>query len=794
MKKITLSLVLVLFHVLLFGQKALVFEGTVKDAASGVGLPNASLIFDNGRFSGKADTTGYFRINITSGEHTLVVRYVSYKPFRTKLDLTTNQRLDILLKDNNTELDDVVIKGTTQSNARNITIGVNVIDIKGIKKLPAILGEVDVLRSLQTLPGVSSVGEGANGVNIRGGNVDQNLIYVDDAPIFNPTHMFGLFSVFPADAIRGLELYKGGVPARYGGRVSSVLDIKMLEPSLDRFKMQAGIGPVSNRLTLEIPLIKEKLSIMSSGRLSYNDFWLKLFGGPSISGTKANFLDLAHKISFKPNAKTKIDFSHYFSTDNYGVDSLFAIENVLARNTNFKYGHNNSTLKISRVINSKLSLNLVGVSSVYATNTFSNDSATSFALKSRLAYKNLRLNADYALNKKHQLNFGINAIRHDILPGDFNKDISSIFRTILIPKEQSYELAAYVSDEIKISDKIGIDIGLRYVQFLNIGPYTVNEYLPNQPTTLTNVVRQIPIGNNAIESKYNGFEPRFVLKYAIGKNDALKIGYNRMQQFVQLVSNNITPLPTARWKTSDRFTPPARSDFATIGYFKNMDDNTYELSGEIYFRKTKNFMSYTTGANLQLNPNLETQLLFGDSRAYGMELMVAKTKGETTGWISYTYARALQQILGNFPESQQLNDGKWFPTDFDKPNTVTSTVTSRINKHHAFTWNFLYSTGRPFTVPIGVYQIDKRELPIYTDRNNDRISDYHRLDFSWTITNPKMRTKSGEGSWVFTVYNIYGRKNAYSYYFKARPYGLELNKLSVFATPFLSLIYNYTIR
>ena len=248
MKKITLSLVLVLLHVLSFGQKALVFEGTVKDAASGVGLPNASLIFDNGRFSGKADTTGYFRINITSGEHTLVVRYVSYKPFRTKLDLTTNQRLDILLKDNNTELDDVVIKGTTQSNARNITIGVNVIDIKGIKKLPAILGEVDVLRSLQTLPGVSSVGEGANGVNIRGGNVDQNLIYVDDAPIFNPTHMFGLFSVFPADAIRGLELYKGGVPARYGGRVSSVLDIKMLEPSLDRFKMQAGIGPFRTAL------------------------------------------------------------------------------------------------------------------------------------------------------------------------------------------------------------------------------------------------------------------------------------------------------------------------------------------------------------------------------------------------------------------------------------------------------------------------------------------------------------------------------------------------------------------
>ena len=764
------------------------------DADSKQPLPGAAISIGNLKKAILTDINGDFSVRVPKGEYPLDVTYVSYRPYRQKITVNENLSLIIELQSLDNELEEVTISGAGNAGTKNLAIGLNTLSIKGIKKMPAIMGEIDILRSLQTLPGVSSMGEGANGVNVRGGNVDQNLIYIDDTPIFNPTHMFGLFSVFPADAIRGIELYKGGIPARYGGRTASVMNVNMAEPNLETFKINGGIGPISNRVTAEIPIIKDKLGFLTSARISYNDFWLKLFGNPSISGTKANFVDFANKIYYKPNSKAVISVSNYISNDNYGVDSLFSIENVIARKTNFRYGHRNFSAKASYFFSTKFSVNLVGVYSDFLANTFSKDSANPFELKSSVRYRSAKVNFDYSPNQKNKINFGVSGIRYKINPGELNKDIISSISPVLIPLETSYELAAYVSDEIEFSKRWGAELGLRYVSFINMGPGNVTEYLATEPKSISSIRSVVNIPGNKAESNYGGLEPRLAIKYSFGEDDALKIGYNRSQQFIQLVSNNTTPLPTARWKTSDRHIPAQVSDFITLGYFKNFRKSIYEFSAEIYGRKTANILDYVSGANLQLNPNLETQLLVGKSRAYGLELMMTKKKGETTGWLAYTYARAMQQVLGSFPEIQQLNDGKWFSTDYDKPHTVNAVINTQVAKRHTFSWNFAYSTGRPFNAPVGIYQVGIRKYPIYTERNNDRISDYHRLDFSWTIENPSMKDRRYQGSWNFTVYNLYGRKNAYSYFFKTAAYGLVLNKLSVFASPFLSLSYNFKIK
>ena len=789
----TVSLLFSLFVSVSFGQNFRL-AGKILDADSKQPLPGAAISIGNLKKAILTDINGDFSVRVPKGEYPLDVTYVSYRPYRQKITVNENLSLIIELQSLDNELEEVTISGASNAGTKNLAIGLNTLSIKGIKKMPAIMGEIDILRSLQTLPGVSSMGEGANGVNVRGGNVDQNLIYIDDTPIFNPTHMFGLFSVFPADAIRGIELYKGGIPARYGGRTASVMNVNMAEPNLETFKINGGIGPISNRVTAEIPIIKDKLGFLTSARISYNDFWLKLFGNPSISGTKANFVDFANKIYYKPNSKTVISVSNYISNDNYGVDSLFSIENVIARKTNFRYGHRNFSAKASYFFSTKFSVNLIGVYSDFLANTFSKDSANPFELKSSVRYRSAKVNFDYSPNQKNKINFGVSGIRYKINPGELNKDIISSISPVLIPLETSYELAAYVSDEIEFSKRWGAELGLRYVSFINMGPGNVTEYLATEPKSISSIRSVVNIPGNKAESNYGGLEPRLAIKYSFGEDDALKIGYNRSQQFIQLVSNNTTPLPTARWKTSDRHIPAQVSDFITLGYFKNFRKSIYEFSAEIYGRKTANILDYVSGANLQLNPNLETQLLVGKSRAYGLELMMTKKKGETTGWLAYTYARAMQQVLGSFPEIQQLNDGKWFSTDYDKPHTVNAVINTQVAKRHTFSWNFAYSTGRPFNAPVGIYQVGIRKYPIYTERNNDRISDYHRLDFSWTIENPSMKDRRYQGSWNFTVYNLYGRKNAYSYFFKTAAYGLVLNKLSVFASPFLSLSYNFKIK
>ncbi|MEA5260232.1 TonB-dependent receptor [Arcicella aquatica] len=767
-------------------------SGKVKDSNTGESIVGATIFLDFKKSGVITDSLGNYQLYLPPGEYVIKVSHVGYKPYRTKLTLKADTKLDVTLEDVSKTLEEVIVSSqATRKSIQTPSLGVTLLSIKGIKKLPAMMGEVDIIRSLQTLPGVSSVGEGSNGINVRGGNVDQNLIYIDEAPIFNPTHLFGLFSVFASDAIRELELYKGSIPSRFGGRTASVLDIKMTDPSLEKFKLSGGIGLVSNRAMVEVPIIKEKLSVVVAGRVSFNDFLFKWIGPDNMRNTRANFYDVATKVYFRPNKNNTISLSTYMSKDFYQVDSLFSLENVVAKQTQFDYGHLNFSARWSHYFNTKFSLDVVGVVSNYKTRTYAPDSVNRIDLYNSIDYKNIKVNFDYNPDEKHKINFGASGINYQISPGKLNENVKSRISSVLLPREQSLELGLFVDDEYKANEKLTIQAGIRYAQYLSLGPTTTRKYLDGEPRTASSQIGEEIVSSGAVEKSYGGFEPRLAIKYSLGENSTLKIGYNRMQQFIQLLSNNTTPLPTARWKTADEYIKPQVSDFVSLGVFKTYKDNVWEFSAEGYYRSTQNVVDYISGANLQLSQAIETQLISGKGKSYGLELMLTKKRGELNGWVSYTFARSLQQVRGDYPQLQQISDGNWYASNYDKPHSLNIMMNVQPTIHHSFSFTFAYNTGRPFSSPSGFFQLDNKRYPVYEARNNDRISDYHRLDFSWTITNPSMKEKRWEGSWTFTVYNLYGRKNAYSVFFKPAGVALKPYELSVFANPLISLTYNF---
>jgi hypothetical protein len=769
-----------------------VLSGQVTDAQSGDPLVGAVISVDFKKSGSITDAKGSYKLSLPVGEYVVKVSNVGYNPYRTKIYVKADMVLNVELNDVTKQLEEVIVSASTsKKDIQTPSLGVTVLSLKGIKKLPTMMGEVDVIRSLQSLPGVSSVGEGANGLNIRGSNVDQNLIYIDDTPIFNPTHMFGLFSVFASDAIRDLELYKGGIPSRFGGRTASVLDIKMIEPNTEKFKMQGGIGLVSNRVMSEIPIIKEKLSVLVAGRLSANDFLFKAVAPANLKNIRANFSDIATKIYFRPNTKNTISLSTYLSHDYYRVDSLFSIENVVAKQTSFDYGHKNASIHWNHYFSPKLNMLVSGALSNYSTKTYAPDSVNTIDLNSSILYRHGSVSFDYQPVDQHKMNFGVSVTRYDITPGTLNDGIVSRVATVKLDDEQSIEAALYIDDEWKLNEKLTVQAGIRYTKYWRIGAGTVNDYAPGLMPSLNTIVAKKTYDDGEVMASYGGFEPRLTLKYSLAENTTMKMGYNRQQQFFQLLSNNTTPLPTSRWKTADAFIKPQQSDFASIGLFKTLNDNVFEVSLESYYRNVRNTLDFVSGANLQLNPNIETQLITGKSKAYGFELMLQKKKGENSGWISYTYARAFNQMIGDFPEIQSINGGKWFATNYDKPHSFNVMWNIQPTTHHSFSFTFAYNTGRPFSSPSGSYEIGGKKFPVFAERNNDRVRDYHRLDFSWTINNPSMKHKRWEGSWVFTVYNLYGRQNPYSVFFKSTKNGLKAYELSVFASPFVSMTYNF---
>ena len=768
-------------------------SGTVTDSLTGQPLVGSSVRLNFDKIGLNADSTGHFTVMLSTAEYVVIVSRVGYRPFRTRLNINRDINLTVRLLNVAKELEEVVI--STQSVDENVSrplLGVTQMNIKTIKKLPAIMGEVDILRSLQMLPGVTSVGEASNGVNIRGGSVDQNLILLDDAPIFNPTHLFGLFSVFPPDAVSGMELYKGTTPARYGGRAASVLDITMANPNLEKFKAQGGISFIANRLTVEAPIIKNKMAILVAGRGAFNDFAFQ-WGPEKLKNIRARFGDLAAKLFYQINPKNTLSISGYYNYDFFQTDLLGGINNINSISTQYQYETRNLTARWFHAFNDNLNVQTTAVYSNYTPNTLLPElnSDNKVSISSRILQRQLKSNLNYTIGKKHKIEAGVNATHYQIDPGTLNPGSNLRVNPRQVPTENGLELALHLEDEVTFSPKATMSLGLRYSQFLAFGPAAVRTYFPGEPRNESSVLDSVFYGSGKVLKTYGGFEPRFGFRYSLNERSSIKLGYNVMRQYMQVVSNTTTPLPTSRWKTSDANIKPQVSQLLSVGYFQNLRSNVYEFSVEGYYRLTDNVLDFKPGSDFLLQTYLETQVLQGQSKAYGLELMLTKKRGETTGWVNYTYSRVFNQIDQGEQFSERINNGKWYPANFDRPHNFNASLTFAENKYHTLSFTFNYGTGRPYTTPNGFISFQDRSYPYYAERNQSRLKDYHRLDFSWQINNPSMKNRKWVGTWNFTVYNLYGRANQYSVFLRTQGTAYTTYQLEIFSSPLVSLSYNF---
>lgn len=770
-------------------------KGYVRDSLDNTPLVGATININYGEFGAMTNENGYFEVPLPSREVILLVRYVGYKTYRETVRMRGETTREIKLFKVANDLEEVII--TSKANANDITrpiLGVNTLSIKTLQKIPTAMGEIDILRGLQMLPGVTSVGEAANGVNIRGGTTDQNLLLIDDMPIFNPTHMFGLFSAFPSEAISSFDLYKGTIPARYGGRTASVLDVTLAQPNLDKFKLQGGVSYVSNRIKADIPIIKDKMGLMVSGRGSFNDFMLPIVS-KKLEGIKAKFGDGAAKFFYKINQKNTFTVSAYYSKDFFQTQLLGTVGSVNATSTQFDYQTINLGARWFHAFNSKLNMQTSVISSGYVPVTLLPEfrSDNKVRLTSGVKYKQFKNNLNY-VSGKHKIEGGISAVHYEIDPGSLNPGTSTSVNALSTPLEKSLETGIYIEDEMNISKRMTMSAALRYSYYLNLGPATVRQYAEGEARDELSIRGTTIFDKNETFGTYGGLEPRIGLQYSISDQTSIKLGYNMMRQYIQVITNTTTPLPTARWKTSDLHIKPQVASMFAGGVFHNFKDNIYELNAEIYYRNTNNIVDYKPGADFLLNPYPETQLLQGINRSYGFELMISKKKGEATGWINYTYARSENKVSEGQFFDQQINFGDWYRANYDRPHSFNATLVINQGKHHDFSFNFTYSTGRPYTIPKGFIVFQGFNFPFYDVRNNGRIPDYHRLDFAWNIYNPSMKDKRWKGHWTFTVYNLYGRKNAYSVFLRTQGASIKPYKLTIFGSPIPSLSYNFKFQ
>ena len=770
-------------------------SGTVLDSISKQPLVGATVILDHNRSKGatKTDEKGEFTLTVDRQSHVVAIRYVGYVPYSKYFPpMTRSLKITVLLDKTENQLEEVVIttKGFDQT-IRQPILGVNQINIKTFQKLPSAFGEVDLLRGIQMLPGVTSVGEASNGVNIRGGTTDQNLILLDDTPIFNPTHMFGLFSVFPPDAVSTLDLYKGNVPGRYGGRAASVLDIKLRNPALDSLKIKGGVSIVSNRLMVNVPVVKDKLGVYVAARGAFNDFLLPI-ASDKLKDIKAKFGEGVWKGFWKINPKNTLTGTFYKSYDLFSTNLLPGLPNVIGEFTRYQHTSTNAAARWLTVISPKMDIQTTAVYAHYTPqiSTQEKDTDNFVDLNSALTQKQFKSNLNYVLTN-YKLETGLSFTRYDIQPGELVPNNSTSVSNVLTPSERANEWAWHADNEYSFNKQLAISVGLRYSYFQTLGPALYRNYEAGQPRDDFSVIDSVQAGNNKVFSHYGGFEPRVGIRYALNERTSFKFGYNLMRQYLQIVSNTTTPIPTSRWKTSDLHIKPQISNLLSAGYYYSFDNDIYEISVEGYYRFPRNMVDYKPGADFLLQPYPETQIVQGLSKAYGLEVMLTKKKGRLNGWVNYTYSRTFNRTYTDLPSIEQVNNGDWYRANYDRPHSVNTSFDISIDKHNSFSFTFIYSTGRPYTQPVGFVNYLNNFFPFYEARNNKRVPDYHRLDFAWNIYNPSMKDRRFRGKWAFTVYNLYARRNVYSVFFKTEKNISQAKRLQIFGAPIVSLAYNF---
>ncbi len=746
-----------------FSQERFTLSGTITDFKNNETLIGVNIYIPDLKIGTTTNKYGFYSLTIPAGEHQVEVKYLGYQDVQKTIFLDEDSKANFSLSENSEELQEVVIKSNRDKvNIKSPEMSINKLSISTIKKMPVVLGEVDVLKSILLLPGVTNSGEGASGFNVRGGGADQNLILLDEATIFNSSHVFGFFSVFNPDAIKNLKLYKGGIPARYGGRVSSVLDIYQKDGNSKEFHVNGGIGLISSRILAEGPLVKNKGSFLVGGRMSYAHLFLKL--SEEQKDNAAYFYDLNTKLSYKLNDNNSLFLSGYFGRDVFELNKIF-------RNT---YGNSILNLRWSHLYSDKLFANL---SLIYSDYYYGLDlNFVDFRWDSGIKNYTIKYDFENYISDKFKLNYGLNGIYYTFNPGT----IVPLGDEVTINPQQldkKYALAVspYIEAENQLSKKITVYYGLRYSMFYRLGSSTINLY-ENNNAVVFNSDMQIyekgePIGTeyyrkNKVIKNYNNFEPRFSFSYQLNDNHSIKASYNRMAQYLQLVSNTSSPTPLDVWMPSDSYIKPQIADQVALGYFKNFNDGAYSFETEVYYKKVKNRLDYIDGADLIANDAIEQVILNGRMRSYGLEIMFKKNEGKFNGWVSYTLSKSEQQTPGRTPEEIGINNGQWYSSAYDKTHNLAITSSYNLNQRWSFGANFALQSGQPVTYPDSQYEYLGITVPGYGLRNENRLPAYHHLDISATLTLEKNQKRKWKGEWVFSIYNLYNRQNAASINFR----------------------------
>ena len=786
MRKLLSMLTFCVSICLVSAQENFTISGYITDYESGETLIGATALVKELGNGAVSNEYGFYSISVPEGSYTLEFSYIGFGNIIKSVSLSANYKLDVELGEMKNELAEVVVTAKEEdSNVREVSMSVNKLDITTIKSMPTLLGEVEIIRSLQLLPGVNSVGEGATGFNVRGGSIDQNLILLDEAPVYNSSHLFGFFSVFNPDAVKDVKLYKGGIPSRYGGRLSSILDVRMKEGNKKKLNINGGVGFIFSRLSVEAPIIKDKSSLIVAARRSYIDVLAKPFLSESLNGSELNFYDLTLKTNYDINDKNRLFISGYFGRDNFGFGDQ----------AGFNWGNKTGTIRWNHLFSERLFSNLTFYFSDYDYQIkFGDDSQNKFDWNASIQNIGVKPEFSFFLKPGNLLKFGGQSILYTFDPGNAVGVSEGEERDFSLPQKYAMENAVYVENEIDITTTIKANYGLRLSSFTYLGKGTAYEYADGIPGERRYATSATEYDDwESIKTYYN-FEPRLSLQMQLSSNNSIKASYNRTTQYIHLVSNTTAATPVDIWTPSTNNIRPSTADQVAFGYFQNLNDNTYELSAEVYYKTMNNLVDYIDGADLLLNQFIEGDLIEGEGRAYGIELMAKKTKGKFNGWLSYTLARTERQTPG-------INGGEWYASRFDQLHNLSLTGFYEINDRWTTSANFAFNTGSPTTFPTTRYTIQGFVVPHNANevRNNVRLPNYHRLDLSITRKGKIKEGKRWTGDWVFSVYNVYNRKNAFSIFFAQEdgriPIGSSVNtdayRLSVIGSFIPSVSYNF---
>jgi hypothetical protein len=757
-------------------------SGYIRELKTGEPIIGATIFINETKTGAVTDLYGHYNVTMPAGQYHLTYRSIGMAEITQPVLLQSDGTLNINMEEKLYRLREIIIEGKRSDNITGSQTGVNSINIKSIKEIPAVFGEVDIIKVATMLPGVQSVGEGTSGFNVRGGSVDQNLILIDDAPIYNTSHLFGFFSVFNPDVIREFELYKAGIPAEYGGRLSSVLDIHTRTGNKQKFSGTGGISPVTAQLLLEGPIIKGKSSFLVAGRSTYSDWILGKVEDPDIQNSNASFYDINGRYNWEINQNNTIDISGYYSNDKFTLSSETSYSYISWNgNLHWKYKFNNKLYSVNSVVFSKYS---------YQISSYEAD-VNGYDMNFDITHKEVKTNFTWLPNADHKINFGFNSIWYTLNPGSYlpQGDESQVQETILEP-ENGVESALFISDRFNINPDLSVYGGLRLSSFLYLGPKNVFEYSENLPLATININDTIAYPAGHIIQSYIGPEFRLSGRYILDPGSSIKISYNRTRQYLHMLSNSLVISPTDIWKMSDSHIPPQIADQISLGYYRNLRKNTIEGSVEIYYKWIQNMIDYKAGAELLMNEHIETDLINGKGKAYGIEFMLRKDNGRLNGWISYAWSRSMIKVDSDFPE-ERINNGEYFPAICDKPHDLSVLTNYRFSRRFSLTSNITYNTGRPITYPVAKF--DLRDIPrlYYSLRNEYRIPDYFRWDISMNIEGNLKAKKILHSSWSFSVYNVTGRKNAYSVYFENENGIINGYKLSIFAQQIYTITYHF---